>query len=142
MSASSHLLLVVALASLAMSANTLKCWQGGYELGFLKREQCEEEPRPAFCTTFNCLGKTEPVQFTFMGCHDNSSFCDPGFNHETKFAKCDVQCCHDDFCNGKSNLIFGPPSGVIGLHTSFGICCIVFAVLIAAIFPAEFVKWF
>ncbi|KAL3099325.1 hypothetical protein niasHT_021892 [Heterodera trifolii] len=137
MSASSSLFLVVALACLVISANPLKCWWGNVQLRIWKRQQCEE-PGPVFCSNVHCLDKTYQIQSTTMvGCQYNSSRCEPGFYIEVNSTKCDAQCCHGDFCNGKSDMIRG---GVIGLHTSFGICCIVFAVLIAAFFSAEFVK--
>ncbi|KAL3084295.1 hypothetical protein niasHS_009783 [Heterodera schachtii] len=158
MSASSSLFLVVALACLVISANsefqaaaaaaaakrnvqTLKCWWGNVQLGIWKIQQCEE-PGPVFCANFHCLEKTYQIQSTSMvGCQYNSSRCEPGFYIEVNSTKCDAQCCHGDFCNGKSDMILGHPSGVIGLHTPLSIGCIVFAMLIATVFSVEFVKW-
>ncbi|KAL3085694.1 hypothetical protein niasHT_037435 [Heterodera trifolii] len=84
-----------------------------------------------------------------MSCQPDSSACDRDYYHEDEYSNCDkIQCCREDFCNYMPDRVIQRPhviivlSGVIGLHTPLGIGFIVFAALIAAIFSAEFVKWF
>ncbi|KAL3084292.1 hypothetical protein niasHS_009780 [Heterodera schachtii] len=143
MSASSSLFLVVALAFLVISANTLKCWFGNDRSGKIE-QQCE--PGTVFCAKTNCMRKYDKMRGIGYGCQANSSICDLGYI-DNPLVKCEnFQCCRGNLCNGVPDRVFhGRPywnSGVIGLRTPLGICSIVFAVLIAAILSAEFVNWF
>ncbi|KAL3084290.1 hypothetical protein niasHS_009778 [Heterodera schachtii] len=109
----------------------------------MPKNKTECEPGTVSCTKVHCRHKVEQFEHTVMGCHFNSLHCDDD-TYEDKLIKCIKQCCRGDFCNDLSDT--WPPadwsSGVIGgLHTSFGICSVVFAVLFATIY-SEFVKWF
>ncbi|KAL3084287.1 hypothetical protein niasHS_009775 [Heterodera schachtii] len=149
MSASSSLFLAVALASLVISAYTLKCWNGTDLAEHVPKNKMVCNPGTVFCLKMDCLQKHVQVQYTLMTCHyGDSSFCDRGY-HEDEYSKCDkILCCREKFCNYMPDRVLPKPhviivvSGVIGLHTPLGIGFIVFAALIAAIFSAEFVKWF
>ncbi|KAL3092143.1 hypothetical protein niasHT_021278 [Heterodera trifolii] len=134
MSASSSLLLAVALASLVISAYTLKCWHSHPDY-FTTAEQCL--PGTVLCNTVYCQDKVvhefiEQNQFTLSHCQqNNSSHCADGT--DDVFTKCVTHCCRGDFCNGVPDrrVIQGPT-----------VVYMFFAVLSATIFSAVFVKWF
>ncbi|KAL3084289.1 hypothetical protein niasHS_009777 [Heterodera schachtii] len=109
MSASSSLFMAVALAYLAMSVNTLKCWSG-ISRDWKNEEQCE--PGTVFCLQAHCLFKVDGYELINMECRPNVSLCDD-VDYEDKSYKCTRRCCRNDLCNVMPDLVPGPPAVVI-----------------------------
>ncbi|KAL3114428.1 hypothetical protein niasHT_017292 [Heterodera trifolii] len=100
MSASSAAFFLLTLALLALTANTLRCFQGSDTDSYSAYAEVECPSRSSDgCAKMACYAPTVGKQ-RLKGCLKNKSFCGKTMFLPEAEGECEIHCCTGNMCNG------------------------------------------